>query len=50
MGDDDRVILSVRLPPDLHRAAKRKMVDDDQTFQAIFEAAVQTYVNGDTKP
>lgn len=47
MGDDeDRVTISVRLNPNVHRDAKRKMIDDGQTFQALFEAAVQAYVDG----
>jgi len=45
-ADNDRAIISVRLNRDLHRAAKLKMVDDGQTFQALFEAAVQAYVDG----
>jgi hypothetical protein len=46
MGDDERVKLTTLIDRDLHRAAKRKMVDDGQTFQAVVEAALQAYVNG----
>jgi hypothetical protein len=47
---DDRVTISVRLDPQTHRAAKLRMVDDDASFQWLFEAAVQAYINGRVDP
>jgi hypothetical protein len=51
MGDDDRVVsMTVRLDPELHRTANRKMIDDGQSFPALFEAAVVAHVDGRFEP
>jgi predicted HicB family RNase H-like nuclease len=50
VSESDRVAFSVRLPRELHRQARHKMLDDGFSFQQLFELAVQAYVDGDWQP